>query len=88
MSKQKSNEARRLAMKARVYRSIALLFVIVGILIFAHLYTSKVQGHFLKAIQDPFTITIFLFPFIPAVFLSWIANVYEKKYDQYMRKKK
>ena len=88
MSKEKPNEARRLAVRARAYRTIALLFVIVGILIFANLYTSKVQGHFLQAIQDPFVITIFLFPFIPAAFLSWIASIYEKKYDKYMRQKK
>ena len=85
--KERSNEARRLAVRARAYRSMALLFVVVGILVFANLYTSKIQGHFLEAIQDPFTITVFLFPFIPAAFLSWIAGVYEKKYDEYMRKK-
>jgi hypothetical protein len=88
MSQLKPNELRNCAVKARTYRLFALIFVLVGILLFSYMYTTKLQGRFAQAIQDPFTITIFLLPFLPAFFLSWLASGYEKKFDELVKKLK
>lgn len=82
MAQVKPNAARDCAMKARVYRLLALMFVLVGILLFAYIYTTKIQGNFAEAIKDPYVITIFIVPFLPAAFLSWLASRQEEKFDK------
>ncbi len=66
-------------MKARVYRVFAMVFVIVGLLVFIQLYLTKVEGRLAEAIRDPFMVTIFLVPFLPAAVLSLLATRLERK---------
>ena len=82
MAQLKLNELRNCAVRARTYRFLALIFVLVGVLLFSYMYTTKIQGHFAEALQNPFTVTIFVLPFLPAFFLSWLASQYEKKFDE------
>lgn len=85
-SASKPNPARDLAVRVSVYRLVAILFVLVGILLFAYIYSTKIQGHFAAAMRDPYTILVFVFPFVPAAFLSWRATVCERKFNELMRK--
>ncbi|HNQ91956.1 MAG TPA: hypothetical protein PKI93_03385 [Alphaproteobacteria bacterium] len=66
--------------KSKVYRFTSLLFVTIGILVFCILYVQNVDGRFLEAIRDPFTVSIFLVPFIPAAIMTFLADRAEKKY--------
>lgn len=59
-----------------------------GIFVFCILYIKNVEGRFFDAIRDPLTISVFLIPFIPAAFLSWLADRNEKKYEKVAGEKK
>lgn len=72
--------ARKLLMKAKLYRASALFFAITGILLFIQMFVTKIQGHFLDAMRDPFTILIILIPFLPAIVLSIMAQKAEREF--------
>lgn len=65
---------------------MSLLFVTLGIFIFCILYIQNVEGRLVDALKDPFTIIIFLFPFVPAAVLTMLADSAEKKYRQMVNK--
>ncbi len=75
-----ANETRQLLVKAKLYRTFSLIFVTIGIFMFCFLYISQVEGRLLEALRDPYTIMVFLIPFMPAAVLTWIADRFEKKY--------
>ncbi len=75
-----TNETRQLLLKAKLYRTFSLIFVTIGIFMFCFLYISQVEGRLLEALRDPYTIMVFLIPFMPAAVLTWIADRFEKKY--------
>lgn len=75
-----ANETRQLLVKAKLYRTFSLVFVTIGIFMFCFLYISQVEGRLLEALRDPYTIMVFLIPFLPAAVLTWIADRFEKKY--------
>jgi hypothetical protein len=84
----KPNEARDLAIKARAYRFVAIIFVLIGLMLFAYMYSTKIQGNFQVLLHNPFLVSIFILPFLPAVFLSLLASHNEKKFEEVMKKKK
>ncbi len=67
-------------MQVRFYRFLALLFLFVGLMIFVVLYLNNIEGRLLEAFTEIHTISIILFPFVPAAILSWLAKSAEKKY--------
>ena len=81
-----ANEIRQLLLKAKLYRTFSLVFVTIGIFMFCFLYISQVEGRLLEALRDPYTIMVFLIPFMPAAVLTWIADRYEKKYIAAVKK--
>lgn len=78
----KEKDPKEYLVKSKVYRFASLLFVTIGILVFCVLYVKNVDGRFFEAIRDPFTISIFLVPFIPAALLSFLSDRAEKKYKE------
>ena len=77
----KEKDPKEFLVKSKVYRFASLLFVTIGIMVFCVLYIENVDGRFFEAIRDPFTISIFLVPFIPAAILSFLADRAEKRYQ-------
>ncbi len=75
-----STENRLLLQKAKLYRTFSLVFVTVGIFVFCFMYINNVDGRLMQALRDPFTIGIFMIPFLPAAVLTFIADRFEKKY--------
>ncbi len=73
-------DPRELLVKSKLYRFASLLFVTIGIFIFCALYIQNVEGRLMAAIKDPLIILIFVFPFLPAALLSFLADKAEKKY--------
>ena len=75
-----STENRLLLQKAKLYRTFSLVFVTVGIFVFCFMYINNVDGRLMQALRDPFTIGIFMIPFLPAAVLTFVADRFEKKY--------
>lgn len=73
-------DPREFLVKSKLYRFASLLFVTIGIFIFCALYIQNVEGRLMAAIKDPLIIFIFVFPFLPAALLSFLADKAEKKY--------
>ena len=66
--------------KAKFYRAVSMVFVVLGLIIFMILYVANVEGHLIEALKNPFTLGMFIIPFLPAAVLSIIADKNEKKY--------
>lgn len=73
-------KARELVLKARIYRICALIFALIGLIMFVMLYMRHVEGAFLSSMTNPFIITIVVVPFLPAVVLSILARRLEREY--------
>lgn len=71
--------AEGMILKARLYRAFALVFVLAGLAVFTALFLEHVGGAFFSAMTDPFVVMIVIFPFLPAVALSFLAGRIEKK---------
>jgi len=82
-------KARRLVLKARLFRFLAAVFAVTGLLIFIILYMQNIEGTFLSALTNPFIVVILLVPFLPAAVLSLLAARLEREYiRKYLQKKK
>lgn len=77
-------DARKTIIKARIYRLLAILFAGGGLLAFLHAYFTGIEGHLFEAARDPWLVGLILFPFLPAVFLSWYAGLLEKRFFKIM----
>lgn len=75
-----ASEARILLMKAKIFRILAGIFALAGLLVFIILYMQNVDGAFLSSLTNPFIIVIILIPFLPAAVLSFRASRMEKEY--------
>ncbi len=71
-------QARELLIKAKVYRILAGIFAVVGVLIFLMLYFNYYGDDVAASIKDPMLIFLLLFPFLPAVILSLKAKKADK----------
>ncbi len=80
MAKEKT--AQEYLIKSKLYRIVSLVFVTIGVIIFAIMYIQNVEGRLMQALKDPATIAIFLIPFIPAAIMSLLADSAEKKYKK------
>lgn len=78
------DEARKYLIKARVYHIMALIFAVIGLILFIFMYMQYIKGRFYEAIQDPSIIVFMLVPFIPAAVLSFLANRLDKKLMHYV----
>ena len=66
--------------EARLYRFLAMVFAVTGLIVFIMLYIQNIDGRLLGALMEPLTIFLIIFPFLPAIVLSWLAKTSEKKY--------
>ena len=73
--------------RAKFYRTFSLIFVVLGIIIFSFLYVANVDGRLIAALKNPFTLGIFIIPFLPAAVLSFLAARNEKRYYKLVEKK-
>ncbi len=72
--------AREHLIKSKLYRFLALVFACVGALLFGIMYFQKSEGgQLFVLLGDPVTVVFLLFPFIPAVVLSYMARSAERK---------
>lgn len=74
--------------KAKFYKAVSLVFVVIGLGVFMMLYVNIVEGRLMEALKNPFTLGIFIIPFIPAAVLSFISDRNDKKYQKLSADKK
>lgn len=81
MKEQENDRAklRALLIKARFYHLCALVFAMIGIVLFGYLFFLNTKGNIVTALADPATVVILLVPFLPAAVLSWMGAAAEKK---------
>jgi hypothetical protein len=83
-----SEKARKIIIRARVYRLFAILFAGAGVIIFVILYLQQMEGDIVNALKDRAFLTILLLPFLPAFILSLIAKRLESKYFKLVAREK
>lgn len=66
--------------RSKFYRGVSMVFVALGLVVFMFLYIANVEGRLMEALKNPFTIGMFIVPFLPAAVLSILADRNEKKY--------
>ena len=76
---EKKAEARELLIRGKVYRILAVTFLIVGIAVIAVIYRKVSGGDATKALENPAIIIGMLVTFLPAFVLSLMASKAEKK---------
>ncbi len=62
---------------AKIYRFCSLLFVVIGVSLFAFLFFNA-SGSFVEKFQSPLMLGIMVLPFLPAFVLSMLAQRSEK----------
>jgi FtsH-binding integral membrane protein len=78
MQEADKQEARELLIKAKVYRILAAIFALGGIVVFLALYSQFYADDPMHALQDPMIIIFVVFPFIPSIILSLKAKRFER----------
>ncbi|HRC27180.1 MAG TPA: hypothetical protein PKX87_07105 [Alphaproteobacteria bacterium] len=81
-----SVQARKVILRSRFYRLFAILFAVVGCVVFLALFMGERGGFDLFRSMEP--VLLILVPFLPAAFLSWHAGRLEKKYFRLIEKAK
>lgn len=80
--------AREYLIKSRFYRFLALIFAFLGVLLFAYsFFESSEGGDVLEILHDPVRIVFLIFPFVPAIVLSYMAQSAEKKLQVFLKDK-
>lgn len=78
-------KARELFLRARLYRVLALVFAVTGLLIFITLYLKNVQeGGIMAALHRPSTVVMILLPFLPSFLFSRMSQKAEKEFTALM----
>ncbi len=80
-------QARELLLKGKVYRFIATVFAIGGVVLFLILHYQFFHGDLMASLKDPVTIPLVLLPFIPSVVLSFRARKAERDLQKLIGKK-
>ncbi len=65
-------------MKAKLYRLMAIIFAMVGTVMFLTLYFKNVDGNIIGALKRPLLLCMMIIPFLPAIVLSRRAHKYRK----------
>ena len=74
-----TDQAKALLIKSKLYRYMSMALVAVGFGLFCMIYFKMLHGDFIGVIKNPAQIIMLLFPFLPAVILSWMSRRVEIK---------
>lgn len=61
-------------MKAKLYRLMAIIFAMVGTVMFLTLYFKNVDGNIIGALKRPLLLCVMIIPFLPAILLARWAD--------------
>ncbi len=73
--------AREYLIKSKLYRFLALVFACLGAVLFCYGFFEQMQGEegLVGLLRDPVRIAFLMFPFVPAVALSFMGQRAERK---------
>lgn len=74
-----SEEGKKLLIKMHSYRITGIIFMVIGVFVFAQAYTSMADGDFTKILKAPFMIIWIVSPFLPCSIMFWLYGRAEKK---------
>ena len=79
--------AREYLIKSKLYRFLALVFACAGVVVLCVVAFQQEQadGSLFALLRDPLTILLLIFPFTPAIVLSYMAQHAEKKLQEYLK---
>lgn len=75
-------EMHGLIVQSKVYHFMAMMFALLGFIVFAYLYYDFTKGDVMKVIEAPFSVLVMFIPFLPAVVLSMKAKKAQKKLEK------
>lgn len=78
-------KAREYLLRSRIYRFLAALCALVGLLIFLIFYFKNIEGDIVKALSSVSTAVFLFLPFLPAFVLSWLSMRSESKFLAVMK---
>lgn len=78
-------QARDLLIRTKILKFFAASFALMGLVVFLVLYFRNIDGRLFEALSNPFTIVMIVFPFLPAVVLSWLASRTESRFFDIVR---
>ena len=84
--KDKTIQLQSAYIQAKTCNLLAVVFAVCGFFVFAALYQRYIAPDVLGALRDVSIIFMVIFPFLPAVLLSFFAKKYEKRYLALMEK--
>ena len=70
---------KKIYMKSKVYRFMALLLAVCGLAVVAYLYVRITGGNVMVALNNPHFILFILFPLMPAAFIAFLASRLERR---------
>ena len=76
-------EARQLLIKSKFYRAFAMVFAVLGLVVFGILYSVTLEGNIFNALESPSSLIMLVFPFLPAIFLTWKSGKMEDKAQEF-----
>lgn len=79
--------AKEYLIKSKLYRFLALVFACIGVLLFCYTFFEQMQGEegLVGLLRDPVRLVLLMFPFVPAVALSFMAQRAERKLAEVLK---
>lgn len=77
-----ASDSQALLIKVHAYRTAGILFLVLGVLMFAVVYTNLADGDFMRLFEKPSLIIWLISPFLPASLMFWLCGRQEKKLSQ------
>ncbi|MGB4107053.1 MAG: hypothetical protein WBK55_04585 [Alphaproteobacteria bacterium] len=79
--------AREYLIKSKLYRFLALVFACLGAVLFCYGFFEQSKGDegLVGLLRDPVSIAFLLFPFVPAIALSFMAQRAERKLAEFLK---
>jgi hypothetical protein len=83
------DSVKKVYIKAKLYRSAALVLAVFGLVLFVYLYVKVTGGDVMVALHNPHFILFILFPFLPSAVMAWLAERLERqtlvKFEEMMK---
>ncbi len=74
-----SAAAQKILIRMHSYRIAGTVFAILGVFVFATVYTNLADGDFMKLLEKPSLMIWLISPFLPSSLMFWFHAIAEKK---------
>ncbi len=74
-----STAAQKILIRMHSYRIAGTVFAILGVFVFATVYTNVADGDFMRLLEKPSLMIWLISPFLPSSLMFWFHAIAEKK---------